>query len=100
MNKILKTSLFNALGVAVYVGIVALLMENGLQLFGNLSGVSGIFVFLMLFVISAAVCGSLVFGKPVLMYLDGEKKEAVRLLTKTIAWLVLIVIITLIILSR
>ena len=40
-------------------------------------------VMLMLFVFSAAVTGSLIFGQPVLWYLDGKKKEAGSLLVAT-----------------
>ena len=40
-------------------------------------------MFLMLFVFSALLTGYLVLGKPIMMYVDGQKKEAVRLLFYT-----------------
>ena len=43
--------------------------------------------FLLLFVLSAAITGSLVFGRPALMFLGGQKTEAVSFLLYTLAWL-------------
>lgn len=38
---------------------------------------------LMLFVFSAALTGTLFFGKPIMWYIDGKKKEALSLLAYT-----------------
>jgi hypothetical protein len=40
---------------------------------------------LSLLVFSAALVGSLIFGRPILWYLDNKKKEAVLLLAYTLA---------------
>lgn len=48
---------------------------------------------LMLFVCSAAITGFLVFGKPMMRYIDGKKKEAISLLTYTLGMLFIITII-------
>lgn len=93
MNKIIKTSLSNALGVAVYVGLVAYVMQHGERIFGKMQNFWGPFAFLMLFVVSAAVVGSLVFAQPVLYYLEDKKKEAVGLFAYTILWLILATVI-------
>ncbi len=86
-SQIAKIGLANSSGVAAYVFLVALFMSNANRIFGKgdnmLTGVA----MLLLFVVSAAVTGSLVLGKPALMYLEGAKKEAVLLLGYTIAWL-------------
>lgn len=44
--------------------------------------------FLLLFILSAAVTGALILGRPVLLYLENQKTEAVRLFIYTIGWLV------------
>ena len=49
---------------------------------------------LLLFVCSAAITGFLVFGKPVMLYIDGKKKEAISLLSYTIGILFLITLIS------
>ena len=55
--------------------------------------------FLLLFVCSAAITGSLVLGKPVMLYLDNKKPEAIKFFLKTIGWLFLILIMVFIILA-
>jgi hypothetical protein len=47
---------------------------------------------LLLFVFSAALMGILVFGRPVMWYIDGKKKEAVLLLIQTVG---IILVVTL-----
>ena len=47
---------------------------------------------LLLFVVSASITGLLVLGKPVLLYLNGQKKEALTLLFATLVWLVMFLI--------
>lgn len=47
---------------------------------------------LMLLVFSVALVGSLLFGRPVMLYIDGKKKEAISLLGYT---LVIFFVITL-----
>ena len=86
-SELVKQSLAYSLGVVVYIFLVALLMTNGQRLFGKIDNVMSGVAMLLLFVFSAAVTGSLIFGKPILMYLDDAKKEAVKMLIYTIIWL-------------
>lgn len=53
---------------------------------------------LMLFVFSAALTGTLVFGKPVLLYLEGKKKEAISLLIYTLGTFFILMLLALAIL--
>lgn len=46
-------------------------------------------LFLLLFVLSAAIVGMLVIGRPTMMYLNGEKKEGVVLFSYTIGWMII-----------
>ncbi len=86
------TALINALLTAVYVAIVALVMQNGERIFGKMDNILGPVAFLLLFVLSAAITGSLVLGKPILMHLENRKAEAVKLFFYTIVWLFVIII--------
>ncbi len=90
-------SFLSALGIAVYVTGVALLMQNSEQIFGKMDNLLGPVAFLLLFVVSAAVCGALALGKPALLYFNGQKKEAVKLFLYTVAWVFVITMIVLII---
>ena len=67
-------------------------MNNSKNLFDKTPEVVIGVAMLMLFVTSATVMGFLILGRPLLMYFDGAKKEAVKLFYFTIAWLALIVI--------
>ncbi len=89
MNKLIKYSLRHALGVIVYIFAVAAFMMNANAIFGKEDTIIEVVVLLSLFTLSAAVVGSLTVGKPILMYLDGEKKDAVKLFGYTLLWLFL-----------
>jgi len=91
--KIILSSFLHALGVLIYVALVALIMQNGNQLFGQANGAIGIVAVLMLLVLSVTVVGLLIFGKAVMFYMDGHKKEAISLLLYIIGWLLLLMMI-------
>jgi branched-subunit amino acid permease len=96
MNKLVQRSFLNALGTIAYVAVVATIMQNGEKIFGNINQTLAPIAFLTMFVLSAAVTGSLVLGKPVLMYLDNQKSDAIKLFVYTVCWLALAVVILLV----
>lgn len=89
MNKIVKNALLDALGTFVYVVLVASLMSYLQANYQDMNDIVLItpIAMLMLFVFSAALTGFLVFGRPILMYLDGKKKDALSLLFWTLVFL-------------
>lgn len=91
------TSFLNALGMVVYIIVVATIMQNGDKIFGKADNFVTPIAALLLFTLSAVVVGSLVLGKPLTMYLDGKKKEAVRLFVQTAGWLAAFTVIAFII---
>lgn len=101
-KTIIKYAFIHAMGAAAYIALIATFMSNAAKIFGpDNSADNKIFpttVFLMTFVISAAIMGLLIFGRPVLLYMDGLKKEAVSLTFYTIGFLVLIAIAIILIL--
>jgi len=94
MRPHILTGLLHAIGVAIYVAIVAMFMQSAPRLFGHGHTLMGPIAFLLLFVISAAITGTLVLGRPILAYLDGRKSDAIALFLATLAWLVLILVAT------
>lgn len=96
MKSNYKLSFVHSLGVLVYVAVVSLLMTSGDKFFGQMQNVIAPIAFLLMFVISASVVGSLILGKPILLYLDGKKKEAVELFFLTIGWLAVFFVIFLV----
>lgn len=89
-EKIIKYSLIHSLGVLAYVFLVAILLQNGDKLFGKNNNLASVMAFLMLFVFSATVVGGLVLAKPLMLYLDGQKKEAIKMLLCTLGWLLIL----------
>ena len=94
MNNILKNALGNAVGVAVYVIVIATFLSNASNIFGPDEPKTALvpIVMLLLLILSAAITGFLVFGRPVLWYLDGRKKEALSLLAYTLVALFIITV--------
>lgn len=93
-KKLAKWAFVHSVGVTVYILLVALFMRNADRIFGDLDkSIFGPALFLMLFVLSAAVVGSLIAGKPLMLYLDGKKKEAVTMLGYTILFLFLLFLV-------
>ena len=93
MDKIIKRAAINAVGTAIYVVLIVLFIFS-LQIFQKEEDIIIIpMAMLLLFVCSAAITGFLVFGKPIMLYIDGKKREAVSLLGYTLGVLVLITII-------
>ncbi len=83
MKKVtlIKWGAIHAAGVLAYVLLLATFIGNASAWFGGddhkiITPVAA----LMLFIFSALVVGALVLGKPLMLYLDGQKKDSVKLL--------------------
>jgi hypothetical protein len=86
MNSILRTALVNALSTALYVGAIGSFLFYAAQMrLGQAKTVLVPIAMLMLLVFSAALVGALIFGRPVLWYLDGRKQDSLFLLAGTLA---------------
>jgi hypothetical protein len=97
MNPILKTAFIHATATALYVATLVSCIFYAPKTPDQSFAILMPIIMLLLFVFSAAVTSSLVFGRPLLWYLDGKKKEALTLLGYTL--LVLFVIIVLAVFS-
>jgi membrane-bound inhibitor of C-type lysozyme len=92
-SKLILTSLLHAAGVAIYICLVALLMQNVDKIIGKIDNYFSPVAFLLLFVLSAAITGGLTLGRSILWYLDGRKKEAVQLFFYILGWLFLFMLL-------
>ena len=97
MDKLVQRSLLNALGTAAYIVLAVLIISNIERLLGQEENILMPISALMFFVLSAATTGSLVLGKPIMMYFNGEKSDAVRMFIYTVGWLALFTVIAFII---
>jgi hypothetical protein len=92
-NRIIIThALADSLLTTLYVILIGAFFINAQSIFGPVDPPLIPIAMLLLFVFSAALCGSLVFGTPILWYLDGKKKEAMKLLGYTLIFLFLVLI--------
>ncbi|HZJ34819.1 MAG TPA: hypothetical protein VFD55_02270 [Candidatus Angelobacter sp.] len=90
-NNLVLTTLRNTIGAIVYIFLVSQIMNSGQELFGNLgNNFLGPFAVLLLFVLSAAVVGGLLFGQAIYLFLEGKKKDGVKSAIYSIGWLFLI----------
>ena len=82
-----------ALGVTIYCGLVGLIMWNGDQIFGKVDTFIAPITALLMFSVSALVCGLLVFYKPYLLFFQNKKEEAVKVVVATAVSLFTIILI-------
>ena len=86
--------------MAVYCGLVGLLMWRGTHIFGQINTAWGPILFVTLFAASALICALLTLGYPIILFLDKKNtKEAVHLVGFTAGWLVLFVLGIIVILT-
>ncbi len=96
-NNIIKNAVFSAFATALYVAAISSFLFYAPKIFvtGKADTVLAPIVMLCLLIFSAALTGLLVFGRPILWYLDGKKKEALSLLAHTLVIFLIITIVEL-----
>ncbi|HOX41740.1 MAG TPA: hypothetical protein PK263_06145 [bacterium] len=88
MNKELLIKTFrNTSGAAIYIFAVSQVMQNGEKLFGKEDNMLAPFAVLLLFSLSAAVVGGLVFGQSILLFLSNKKIDGIKAAIYSIGWL-------------
>lgn len=88
-SKLAIQSFLFSIGVVLYISLVAAIMNHGKTLFGKMDNFWGPIAFLMLFCVSAAITGLLVFGRPIYLFLNGHKTECVKQALYTVSFLFL-----------
>lgn len=96
-KELVKYSFLMAVGELAYIFLVVLFMRNAQKILGNDQNIISTMAFLLVVVLSASVSGGLVLGKPIMLYLDGKKKDALTLFGFTLGWFLLFIIIALIV---
>jgi hypothetical protein len=96
MGSIAKWAVINSLSTFLYI----VLLVSAVFFLGRVNPQIEETVFLpigmlTLFVFSAALTSALVFGRPIMWYLGGKKKEAFQLLASTLVIILLLAVISL-----
>ncbi len=89
MQNLITRSFINAFLTAAYIVVLVETAFNGEKFFGTINQNVAPIIFLMTFVTSAGITGGLVLGKPVMLYFENKKMEAVKLFFYTLGWLAL-----------
>jgi hypothetical protein len=95
-SSIKRLGFIQALEVTIYCSLVGLLMWKGNTIFGNTPNFFGPVAVLLLFSVSAMICGLLVFYKPYKLFFADKKKEAIDLVLATTGWLFTFLVIFLV----
>lgn len=90
---VIKRGILQALGVAFYCSLVGLVMWKANEIFGRMNPYLGPVAFLMMFSVSALICGLLVFYKPYKLFSADKKKEAIDVVIATAASLFVLLLI-------
>lgn len=97
-SKLIAYALGNSFGAFAYTALVTVVLYNGNDWFGGANNFLMPLALLMLFVISATIVGLLILGRPIVLYLNKFKKEAIKLLLYTVGFLFIFTIIVFILL--
>jgi len=91
-----KGGFISAASTLVYVAIIAIIF----MLMSKMQSVPpeflGIIFVLSLLVLSAAICGTLVFGMPILLFIDKDFKRGLSFLGYTIVWFAIFTVVILV----
>lgn len=98
-SKIFFYGIINSLGVLAYIFLLVSFLNNAKKFFDKPPEILIGMVMLSLFVLSASVTSLLVLGRPIHLYFNGLKKEALNLLFSTLACLFFFVVVILIIIA-
>jgi len=79
-----KNPITNGLSALIYIVTVAFVMYFGTKNLPKEDAILAPIAMISLFTLSAAVMGYIFGLQPIQLYLDGKKKEAVRLFLKTL----------------
>lgn len=86
--RLVRLSLFQALGVVGYCGLVGVVFWWGNEWFGKIPNYWGPLLFLVLFSTSALICAVITLGYPaILIWRDKQPVLAVKLAGLTAGWL-------------
>ncbi len=89
-----KNPILNALAAGAYISLVASIMYYGSHVIPDTPDtIFAPIAMISLFVLSAAVMGYLFVFQPLVLYMDGQKKEAVGLFMKTVGAFALLTVL-------
>ena len=100
MNPVVH-SFGHAVLTLLYISAIGWFMSHTQDIFANVEEPNFLIPvsMLLLFVLSATITGTLVLGRPILLYLDGKKRQALEFFGYTVAWLSVVTVFAFVALS-
>jgi hypothetical protein len=89
-KKLVSLGIANALGAFIYVLLVSWLMQNAERMFDSDQHIFQGAAMILLFVLSATIMATLVLGRPILLFLSNQKKDALKMFGITVATLIIL----------
>jgi len=90
-HPLVITSLLNTVGTIAYIFLVSQLMNSSALIFSSSDNIyMAPFVMLLIFVLSAAVVGGLLFGQAIYLFFAGKRKDSIKSAIYSIGWLFVI----------
>jgi len=80
-----KNPFLNAISATLYIALIGLFMFYGTELFPQKDTLLTPIAMISLFTLSAAVMGYIFLSQPLMLFLDGHQKHAVKLFLQTVA---------------
>lgn len=75
------------MGTTAYVVGIAFFFRNAQTIFGKTDTFFTPVAMLLLLVLSATITAALVLGRPILLYVENHKPEAIKMFFSTVGWL-------------
>lgn len=90
-DKIKQIAFLQAFGIACYVAIFATTIYT-LQIWSVTRAIEphpalAIALFLLTFILSALICGSIMFAYPIIVFSRGQRTDALKIILWSILWL-------------
>lgn len=87
-----------AVGLTVYVSLVALFFQSLQRWFGSQKDdpILSPMIFLLFFIISALISASIMLAYPVLLFFKGKRKTAIKIVLQSVGWLIVFLVAILI----
>lgn len=98
-KSILRYALAEVVAAVLYVLFISVFFSQAEKIFGPEDTMLSPVVFLLLLVFSVAMMAMTIFGRSIMWYLDGQKKEAVKLLFYKLAYLFVFMVLAMIALA-
>ena len=85
-RELTKWAAIDGLGTVAYITLVVSILNKAPEFVGEPNSILVPILFLTLFVVSAATTGSLVLGRPLFLFMSGDRSGCIRLFLYTLAF--------------